>query len=57
MAEDSLAGGGVGVGVYEAAGGGAVITGLEVVEAGFVVVVVATTVGKIALYWRAIMLF
>ena len=35
MAEDSLAGGGVGVGVYEAAGGGVVITGLEVVEAGF----------------------
>ena len=57
MADNSLAGGGVGVGVYEAAGGGVVITGLEVVEAGFVVVAVATTVGKIALYWRAIMLF
>ena len=28
MAEDALAGGGVGVGVYEAAGGGIVITGL-----------------------------
>ena len=35
MAEDTLTGGGVGVGVDESADGGVVITGLEVIEPGF----------------------
>ena len=43
-AEGALAGGGVGVGVDEAAGGGVIITGLQIVQPGFVVVAVATTV-------------
>ena len=36
-----MAGGGVGVGVYEAAGGGVVITGLQIVQPGFLVEVLA----------------
>ena len=36
-----MAGGGVGVGVDEAADGGVVVAGLEVVKAGFLVIVVA----------------
>ena len=34
MAEEALAGGGVGVGVYKAAGGGIVVAGLEIIEPG-----------------------
>ena len=34
MAEDALAGGGVGVGVDEAAGGGIVISALQIIETG-----------------------
>ena len=42
MTEDALAGGGVGVGVYKAAGGGIVISALQIIEPGIVVVAVAT---------------
>ena len=41
MADNSLTGGGVGVGVYESADGGVVIAGLEIVEAGLLVEVLA----------------
>ena len=41
MAEDALAGGGVGVCVDESADGGVVITGLEVIEPGFLLRVIA----------------
>ena len=37
MAEEALAGGGVGVGVDEAAVGGVVITGLQIVQPGLLV--------------------
>ena len=46
-----MAGGGVGVGVYEAAGGGIVISALQIIEPGIVVVAVATTAWEITLYW------
>ena len=55
MADNSLAGGGVGVGIYEAAGGGIVISALQIIEASFLIEVVTTTVWEIVLYWRAIM--
>ena len=42
MADNSLTGGGVGVGGDESADGGVEITGLELIEPGFFVVVVAT---------------
>ena len=41
MAEDALTGGGVGVGVDESADGGIVVAGLEVVESGLLVRVIA----------------
>ena len=41
MAEDALAGGGVGVGVDESADGGVVITGLEVIEPSFLLRAIA----------------
>ena len=41
MAEEALAGGGVGVGVDESADGGVVITGLEVIEPGFLLRAIA----------------
>ena len=47
--KDALTGGGVGVGVDEAADCGVVIAGLEVIEPGFFVVVVATIAQGIAL--------
>lgn len=42
VAEEAGSGGGKGVGVEEAADGGVIVAGLEVVEAGFGIVVVAT---------------
>ena len=42
MADNSLTGGGVGVGVDESTNGGIVITGLQIIEPGIVVVAVAT---------------
>ena len=42
MPEDALTGEGVEVGVYEAAGGGIVITALQIIESGIGVVAVAT---------------
>ena len=44
MAYNALAGAGVAVGVDETVGYGVVITGLQVIEAGFCVVVIATIV-------------
>lgn len=41
MPQNTLPGGGVGVCVYEAADGGVIIAGLQIVEAGFGIVVVA----------------
>ena len=41
IAQDALAGGGEGVCVDEAADGGIVITGLQIIEPGFGIVVVA----------------
>ena len=41
IAEEALAGGGVGVGVYEAAGGGVVVAGLEIIEPGILDRVIA----------------
>ena len=41
MADNSLTGGGVGVGVDESADGGVVITGLEVIEPGFLLRAIA----------------
>ena len=47
--QHSLAGGGVGVGVQESAGGGVIIAGLEVIKASFAVVVVATVAQGVSL--------
>ena len=41
-AEEALAGTAVGVGVYESGDSGVIITALEVIEAGFVIIVIAT---------------
>ena len=46
MPQNTLAGGGVGVCVYEAAGGGVIIAGLQIIQFRFAVVVVATVVQK-----------
>ena len=42
MADNSLAGGGKGIGIDEAAGGRIVITGLEIIQPGLIGIDVAT---------------
>ena len=49
MADNSLAGGGVGVGVEEAAGGRVVISALQIIEPGIGVVVVAAVAQGVAI--------
>ena len=42
VAQDALAGGGEGVGIEEAGGGGVVVAGMEVIEASFGIVAIAS---------------